>query len=83
MSSYNKSSNLIIGIYSSVGLWRPPSCKQPPTLDKSDHRHDLNIVGVGWNADTQSSVMCCREVDMNPPMQTAAAIAEVDVRASA
>jgi hypothetical protein len=26
---------------------------------------------------------CCREVDVKPPMQTAAATAEVDVRASA
>src|SRR5205809_701786 len=52
-------------------------------LDKPHHRHDLKIVGVGSNADTQRPVRCCREVDMNPPMQTAAAIAEVDVWASA
>ena len=28
-------------------------------------------------------VTCCREVDMKPPTQTAAATADVDVRASA
>ena len=27
-----------------VGLWRPPGVSQPPTLDKSDRRHDLNDV---------------------------------------
>jgi hypothetical protein len=43
----------------------------------------LTLLVFGSNADTQRPVMCCREVDMNPPMQTAAAIAEVDVRASA
>ena len=52
-------------------------------LDKLHHRHDLNVVGVGSNADVQRAVRCCREVDMNPPMQTAAAIAEVDVWAFA
>jgi hypothetical protein len=56
---------------------------RPPTLDKSDHRHDLNIVGIGSNADAQRPVTCCREVAMKPPTQTSAATAEVDVRAFA
>jgi hypothetical protein len=49
-------------------------------LDKWADRHDFNIVGVG-SADTK--VPSRREVEMKPPTQTAAATAEVDVRASA
>ena len=68
--------------------------KAPPRRRRASNREQmiltsciigttLTLLVVGSNADTQRPVMRCREVDMNPPMQTAAAIAEVNVRASA